>query len=32
MGRRKVTLNWSQENCLINNCQLTCERQEWGLI
>ena len=27
-GRRRGTMNWSQENCLIDDHRLTCER--WG--
>ena len=27
-GRRRGAMNWSQENCLIDDHRLTCER--WG--
>ena len=30
LGRRKETMNWSQENCLIDNHRLTCEWRGWG--
>ena len=32
LGRRRRAMNWSQENCLIDNHRLTCERWGWGFI